>query len=105
MAMVLAMVGVAIALVLGMSFLNAQATGSEMSQTVVNASRSRGTAESGIAMAIAYINQDADWRTNQSSGVWVGSHAFAGGTIEIRGVDEVDGDLADAPGDDAPVAL
>ena len=109
MAMVLVMITVGMAVVLGLSFLNAQTTSGQMSQNITKLASARAIAESGLTMAFAHINADANWRTNLQTGTWVTSQAFAGGTFSITaedgqdtdgdGVVEGDGDLSDDPFD------
>ena len=97
MAYFLVMISVAVALILGMSFLNAQATSTHVAQNVVNRASARGIAESGIEIAMQYIRSTSNWRTAQVSGVWLPVHAIGGGGFVLRFEDENDGDLADDP--------
>jgi hypothetical protein len=63
-------------------------------------------AESGVAMAMAEIEADTDWRTNHAVGWWLSDYSYGGGTISVRvddgletapGVFNGNGDLADDP--------
>ena len=101
--MILVMITVAIAMVLGLSFLNGQAIATGLAQNVVGRASARGIAESGLNIAIAYVRNSADWRTAQSNGTWLADHAFASGSFTLRFDDEQDGDLTDD--DEDPITL
>ena len=94
-AMLLVLFAVAMAMVLGLSFINAQATSTVVAENSVKRMRARAAAESGIRLAVKYIQTNSTWRTDMPNGLWLESHQFAGGTIGIAGEDETDGDMAD----------
>ena len=103
--MLLVLMSVAMAVILSLSFLNAQVTATGMSENVARRAQAKALAESGMDMALAYIETTSNWRTQMSEGTWVSSHAYAGGSIKIVGNDgqdtdgngtiEGDGDLTD----------
>ena len=70
MAMLLVLMSVAMAVILSLSFLNAQVTATGMSQNVARRAQAKAIAESGLTMALAYIETNATWRTDMTHGVW-----------------------------------
>ncbi len=104
MAMLLVLISVSVAVTLGMSFLNAQVTSAGLTDNVVRRAQAQAIAESGLSMALAYIDTDVNWRTNMSHGLWVGSEAFGGGTFTIYGEDGEDIDGDDIPDGDSDLA-
>ncbi len=102
MAMPLVLMAVAMAVILSISFLNAQTTATGMAQNVARSAQARAIAESGIKMALAYINTNETWRTDMTHGAWVTDHPFAGGSFSIVGQDgqDTNGDgVPDGDGD------
>ncbi len=102
MALLLALFAVAISATLALSFLSAQSTSLGIARNIQNHSPARYIAESGLALAIAYVRADADWRTDQSHGTWVTDEPFGAGTFTIVGEDgeDIDGDgVVDGDGD------
>lgn len=101
-AMVLVLIALAMATVLGLSFLNTQATTIGISQNVGNQTRARGIAESAIEMAIDHIRRSDNWR-DEGEGTWFSKHALDGGSFTLKVADGVinkdgsidgDGDLS-----------
>lgn len=90
--MLLVLMSVAMAVILSLSFLNAQVTATGMSENVARRAQADALAESGLALALAYIETTSNWRTQMSEGVWVSSHSYAGGSISITGNDGQDTD-------------
>ena len=102
-AMLLVLFAVAMAMVLGLSFINAQATSTTVAQNSVKRMRARAIAESGIAMAINFLEANPNWRTEKATATWLADHSMGNGRLNIRSEDRSDGDLADDPTD--PVTL
>lgn len=111
-ALVLVVIAVAVALILGVSFLSSQNTLLTISKNIRAHPRARHIAESGLELALQHVQSDEDWRSRHSNGAWTTDHPLAGGTFTIVGEDgrdtngdgtidstEGDGDLADDPGD------
>ncbi len=93
-ALVLVMISVAMAVILSLSFLNAQVTASGVSENVARRARAQAVAESGLDLALAYMNTTTDWRSQRASGTWVTDYAIAGGRVTVIGQDgqDTDGD-------------
>jgi hypothetical protein len=91
----LVLIAMAIAIILGMCFLTSASTATSLSTAADQRLHARMIAESGLSIALGYIESDRDWRTTRSNGVWVTSQAFDGGTFTVSGED---GDRVDAAG-------
>jgi len=102
-ALLLVLFAVATAVVLGAAFLGAQSTSTGIAQNVDRHAVARQIAESALMMGVHYVQEDTDWRTNKSHGVWVLNHPLLGGTFTLLGEDEADGDFAN--NNDDPVTL
>ncbi|MEM9108987.1 MAG: hypothetical protein AAGC72_03095, partial [Planctomycetota bacterium] len=94
-AMLLVLIAVAMCTILALSFLAAQEPTALVASNIDRKTQARQIAESALKMAIDYVNEDADWRTDKSSGQWMSSISLDGGTFTLSGTDEADGDLAD----------
>jgi hypothetical protein len=94
-AMLLVLIAVAVCTILALSFLASQEPTAVVASNIDRKTQARAIAESALKMAIDYVNEDADWRTDKSSGVWMTDVALDGGTFTLTGTDEIDGDLAD----------
>ncbi|MEO0475743.1 MAG: LamG domain-containing protein [Planctomycetota bacterium] len=94
-AMLLVLIALAMCTILALSFLAAQEPTAVVASNIDRKTQARAIAESALKMAIDYVNEDADWRTDKSSGLWMSSIALDGGTFTLTGTDEADGDLAD----------
>ena len=82
------------ATVLAMTFVGGSATSVAIAGNIDRHAQARAIAESGLEVAMLYVQTDADWRTNQTHGDWLVDESFGGGTFTIRGEDD-DGNLAD----------
>ncbi|MBU0719324.1 MAG: hypothetical protein KJ749_13845 [Planctomycetes bacterium] len=101
-ALLLVLFAVAISATLALSFLGGQSTSLGIARNIQNHSPARYVAESGLELAIAYVQADEDWRTDQSQGTWVTDEPFGDGTFTIVGQDgeDTDGDgVVDGDGD------
>ena len=103
MALPLAMIGVGMAMTLGLGFLASQATSTAMTRNVVNRKAARSIAESGLTLAITYVRSNSGWRTAQTHGAWLAPHAFGGGTFRLQFEDPGDANLSNNSAD--PVTL
>lgn len=97
-ALLLVLFALVIATVLALTFANGSATSVAIARNVDRHAQARAIAESGLEVAMRYIQTDADWRTNQAHGDWLVDESFGGGTFTIRGED-ADGDLTDDASD------
>lgn len=89
--MVLVVAMVAVALVLGVSFLAASSTTLGISENLADHSRAQMVADSGLDAALRYIERHDDW--DHSIGEpWIDAHAYANGTftIHVEHVDEAE---------------
>jgi hypothetical protein len=106
-AMVLVLIALAMATVIGLSFLNTQSTTTGIAQNATKQTHARGIAESALEMTIDYIRTNSDWRNQKADGVWVAvndanssmdggkfSIIVQDGTIDETGNIVGDGDLA-----------
>ena len=94
-AMLLVLIAVAIATILALSFLASQGPTQAVAKNIDRKAKARQIAESALKMAIDYVNEDATWRTDKTSGQWITAAALDGGTFDLYGVDLDDGDLSD----------
>ncbi|MFN3168488.1 MAG: LamG domain-containing protein [Phycisphaeraceae bacterium] len=91
--MLLVLIAVAVATILALSFLAAQRPTAVVASNIDRKAKARQIAESALKMAIDYVNQDADWRTDKASGTWMTDAALDGGTFTLTGIDALDGDF------------
>lgn len=84
--MLLVLLAVIVAFIVGMSFLASAATTSGVADTLNTHARAQAAAESGVALAVQYIEQTPDWRTARTSGTWVSDYDMGGALISIAGV-------------------
>lgn len=102
-ALLLVLIAVAVLTILALSFLASQQPTAAVAKNIDNKAKARVIAESALKMAIDYVNEDPTWRTDKTNGTWMSSVALDGGTFDLYGTDEDDGDLADDSSD--PVHL
>lgn len=93
--MLLVLIAVAMCTIMALSFLAAQEPTAAVASNIDRKTQARAIAESALKMAIDYVNEDADWRSDKSSGTWIANAALDGGTFTLSGIDEDDGDLTD----------
>jgi len=105
-AMIIVLAAVAVVFVLASGFLASQGTTIGIAQNGTRLPAAGYLAESGVAMVLAEIQADPDWRTNHAAGTWMTDYAYGDGTISVRvddgiettpGVFSGSGDLADDP--------
>lgn len=94
-AMLLVLIAVAMCTIMALSFLAAQQPTAVVASNIDRKTQARAIAESALKMAIDYVNEDANWRSDKASGVWITDASLDGGTFTLTGMDEGDGDLAD----------
>lgn len=100
--MLLVLIAVAAALILSSAYVLEQSTAVQVSSNIGAHAEARMAAESGLAMAVAYVRSDDNWRSDQVEGAWVQDHPFGGGTFTISAQDgqDLDGDgVVDGDGD------
>ncbi len=112
-AMLLVIIAVAMVTVLSLSFLSAQSTTTGITRNLSRVAQARQIASSAIAMGMAQIQADSEWRSSLTHGVWFFDESLEGGTVTLLGRDGIDlngdgipdgdGDLTDDPTD--PVTL
>ena len=93
-AMLLVILAIAVATILGLSFLRSSAPTLAVANNIDRQARARAIAETGLTYAIQYVKDNTDWRSTQANGLWIADVDYAGGTFSVYGTD-ADGDLAD----------
>src|SRR5688500_6086953 len=91
----LVLITLAIAIILGLSFLTSASTATSLSSAADHRLRARMIAESGLSMTLGYIEGERNWRTLRANGAWVTNQPLDGGTFTVTGED---GDQVDATG-------
>ncbi|MEM6749552.1 MAG: LamG domain-containing protein [Planctomycetota bacterium] len=91
--LMLVLVVLAASVTMASTYLGRQQTATAVAENVKNHAGARGAAESGVQLALAYIQATDTWRSDQSVGVWASNVSVAGGTVTITASDP-DGDLA-----------
>src|SRR5438093_11262061 len=95
MALYLVMVALVVCVLLGTVFLANSSVASVTGRNVEDRLKSRAIAESGIAMALRFIDLNPDWRTTQANGQWLSNYSLNGGTLTVSGED---GNTVDSSG-------
>lgn len=102
-AMVLVLIALAMATVIGLSFLNTQSTTTGIAQNVGKQTRARGIAESALEMTIDHLRTNPNWRSDKTSGTWIGDESannqLDGGKFTIIVQDGIIDDNGDVVGD------
>ncbi len=80
-AMMMALFAVAVAAVVGWSFLSSQSTSIEIGRALKSRAKARATAEAALRMAIAEVRGNESWRTQYRHGAWT-----AASTMELESV-------------------
>ncbi|MFK7788991.1 MAG: hypothetical protein AB8C95_05770 [Phycisphaeraceae bacterium] len=93
--MLLVLIAVAMCTIMALSFLAAQGPTAVIASNIDNKAKARAIAESALQMAIDYVNENADWRSDKASGVWIADVSLDGGSFTLSGIDEGDDDLSD----------
>lgn len=81
--MVLALLTVAIAFVVGLTFMASSTTAVGTASVMSGHAQSRQIAESGLGVAISYLERTPEWRTSQPQGEWIHDFALLGGTLTV----------------------
>ncbi len=112
-ALLFVILAVAVAVILGLTFLLSQSVFMGISRNVHDHAVARTLAESAIVNAVAQIQAEEDWRSTVAEGLWSKNTNYLGGQAAVYGYDgedtnndgiiEGDGSLADNTGD--PVTL
>ncbi|MEM1211899.1 MAG: LamG domain-containing protein [Planctomycetota bacterium] len=74
--------------ILATSFLVAQRTATATAANFPSHTSARGVAESGMALALNYLQTSETWRDDQTPGVWITNQALAGGTFSVSVADD-----------------
>lgn len=82
-ALILVMMSIAVAAVIGLTFLNGSATLTAIAGTMNDHAQARQIAESAAAMAVRYVEQTPDWHTRRTSGPWISDFALHGGHCSV----------------------
>ncbi len=96
--MLLVLIALTVGSILAATFMASSSTSIAIANNVNRHSQARSIAESGLELAIQYVREDRDWRTDQTSGSWLTGESFGGGTFSVKGV-ETDGDFTDDDAD------
>lgn len=86
-AMLLVLLAVVMAAVVSLSLISTQSTSTGVQDNIRNHTQARPIAEAAIEMAVAYIENDDDWRSTQTEGVWLSNQALNGGMFTLTGID------------------
>ena len=81
--MVLVVLVVGMSLVLALTFLSTSGATTSVTQTMSDHAQARQIAESGVAIAVRYIEQTPGWRSDRVSGAWMTDYALLGGTVSV----------------------
>src|SRR5688500_4924996 len=73
-ALALVLIALAVCIVLGAIFLTTAGTTSQIAHASDHRLRARLIAESGLAVARAYVDDDPNWRASRPNGVWIRDH-------------------------------
>lgn len=82
--MILALIVVAISFVVGLTFLATSTTAMGTSRILIDHSKSRQIAESGIEMTLGYIEQSPDWLETVSPGILLEDYPINDGTLTVE---------------------
>lgn len=84
-AMILVLVAISIAFVMGLTFMASSASVTGVAQTMHHHAQARQVAESGLTMALNYVQRTPDWRDARSNGAWFTDYALFGGSVSVSG--------------------
>jgi hypothetical protein len=82
--LMLVLIAVAIAVVLGMTFSVTQATTLNVAANASNAGHARQIAVAGVELAMGYVRNNTDWRTQKVEGNWFTGYSLDGGTVTVN---------------------
>jgi len=85
--MILVMIAVGVCAILATAYLSAQSMSAQISDNVTARNRARLIAESGLSMAVSYVQGNDDWRTEKTEGIWVNNGSYGGGHVRITAAD------------------
>ena len=93
-ALMLVMVAVLAAMMLSSTYLAGHSMAVVVSRNLGTSLRARAIAESGLRLAVAYVQRDDDWRAKHPEGTWLADQPFDGGTFSVIAQDgwDIDGD-------------
>lgn len=83
-ALVLVMVAVALATVIGVTFLNTARMSTQVTRIIDDHAQARQIADSGLHLAVSYLERTPNWRESMDNGVWVSQFPLHGGEVTIE---------------------
>jgi hypothetical protein len=86
-ALMLVMVAILVTGGMAVAYFGSRDNSIAISSNVESAAKARAVAESGLDLAVAILETDADWRTEHVDGVILDDFAFSGGTITLTVTD------------------
>ncbi|MEM9882991.1 MAG: hypothetical protein AAF800_08755, partial [Planctomycetota bacterium] len=95
MAMVMVMIALTVGTILALTFLSSQTTSTAIAHHASRRVQARAVAEDAMAVVLAHLQEDTDWRDGHTHGVWSASQDFGDGAFRVVFEDEDDGDLGD----------
>ena len=81
--------------VLGMSGLLLLRVQRRNVESTIDTAKARHYAQTAIEMGLYHIENDDNWRSTNSNGVWINAQAIDDGAFTLEGIDPVDGNLTD----------
>ena len=94
-AMVLVLGALAAVTVITLTFLSGQTTSLAIAHNANRQTQARGIAEDGLAVVLAHVRGDEDWRDGQTHGVWSDDQDLNGGVFRVLFEDQQDTELGD----------
>lgn len=87
LAMLLVLISLATATILGVAYLSSRDNSAAIGTNVADAAAARWAASSGVDLAVAIMESEADWRTLHTNGRLLTNFPIAGATVDIDIVD------------------
>jgi len=91
-ALLLVLIAAVVAFTVASAHLTSQSTTITIAQNVQDQAQARCVAESGMRIALAYVQSTPTWRDDQSHGTWVSDAVLGSGTFTVVGEDGADSD-------------
>jgi HpiC1 cyclase len=98
--MLLVLIAIVVAFIVALAFLAGATTTTAVAGVLDRYAQAQRIAESGISLAMRYIEQTADWRTERTSGAWVSDYPLDGGFVSITGTFTTDAQAGSIDVDD-----
>ncbi len=97
--MILVMVAIAVAFILGTTFLATSATITGVARAMDEHAQARQVAESGLSLVKHYLGQTPDWRKRRTPGTWLDRVSIGEGDVTVTALFDPEGN------DDDPIEL